>query len=398
MKSDMDLSHDWEKSPHPNLLTLCSHTSFHVPQQASSQHHPMFATAAANPNRALRTVSVTGLLNANDPSLWKLILVEPPHHYFNDFSAFCDALKQNKTVSFVKLACPFLLVLTAVQRAVLLGIIGNLPGLEKLVMGAVRSASMLTTVLRNASKLRRLRSLWLWKLRFSSNKEIAELVLAMKGCTALQEISLSSLQVLVQGDNRVNNQGLVWFQETESSNDVISLDPLIEAMASLPKLEHIRLRHHLNGGRIQPPSDSSLRMLCQSPRKNLDLYSCGLSDKQCLVIASELQSNDLPLSVLNMSRNNQLSRKVWGAFIDTLEVNPNLMDFRPAEDGQSNTPSCDQLAKIKYYVQLNQHGRKGLLCGPMAARRKAWFDFLVRGSSDLDLIFFALQVDPSFYS
>ena len=64
--------------------------------------------------------------------------------------------------------------------------IGKLPSLEEVHMGAVRSTSFLVAVLKHASNLKVLR---LWKLRFSSNQEVAQLVEALRGCQSLEKIN-----------------------------------------------------------------------------------------------------------------------------------------------------------------------------------------------------------------
>jgi hypothetical protein len=123
---------------------------------------------------------------------------------------------------------------------------------------------------------------------------------------------------------------------------------------------------------------------------------CQLSDVQCHAIADELQSNSLQLSSLVVTGNSQLSRKAWDAFITMLSINYHIIRFDPEHEGES-APSSQQLAKIGYYLELNRNGRKELLCGPVASRRRTWFDFLVKGTNNLDLVFYALLEDPSIY-
>jgi hypothetical protein len=197
--------------------------------------------------------------------------------------------------------------------------------------------------------------------------------------------------------NIMDNEAVASFMENQTSNKKIVLDPLLNAIASLPELKHCRLQHDLAGNMIQAPSDSSLRSLCQSPRQSLIFNSCGLSDDQCFVLADELKSKNLPLSILVVTRNKHISPLGWDAFVKMMAVNYNVVDFHHGEDGQVNAPSSEQLDKIAYYLRLNLAGRKHLLRGPMRDRREAWLDFLIRGRNDMDLLFYALQSDPSLY-
>lgn len=324
-----------------------------------------------------------------------LVLNGEPSHYFNDFVYFCDALRQNNEISSARVTSQFLLSLRQADRIALMRVIGSLPALEVLAVGAVRPACVLTETLKCASNLRTLK---FWKLKLSSNEDVVELSHAIAQCQALQTISFSDIRFAVEGQNRVNHQGKIYFQETDASRREVSLDPLYNALRTLPQLRILEVRQPLNESRIQPPSEKSLRSLCQSPRKSLAFNDCGLSDQQCFILADELKSNALPLSRLGVAENYQISSKAWDKFVDMLEVNYNIKEFDYGEEEQVNTPNADQLAKISHYLRLNQHGRRKLLCGNHGSRRAAWIDFLIRGRDNLDLVFFAMQADPSLYS
>jgi hypothetical protein len=138
-------------------------------------------------------------------------------------------------------------------------------------------------------------------------------------------------------------------------------------MSTLPALEHIRLQHHLRGSKVQPPSESSLRSLCHSPRRSLIFNSCGLSDAQCVIIADDFKSNkaSATLPVLVVTRNYQVTSTGWDAFVNMLAINEQVVDFHLGEEGQWNVPSPEQRAKIDYFAGLNQCGRGELLRGPM---------------------------------
>jgi len=366
-------------------------------------------------NPVLYPVSLTELLETNDPSLWKLKLYKHPTEHFDSLPNFIHALQQNSVVTSVEVTWRFLRNLTDHQRVWVLETIGSLGQLQELSMEVVGPTNVLTAALLKCHARNSLKSLTIGKLRFSSNQDVQELALALRGCLSLKLISLSSLQVMVQGNHVMDADGMVWFQETTNNitgnggaNDEegakLVLDPLLEAMAALPRLHHIRLEHYLSESkRIQSPKEESLRSLCRAPRKALIFNSCGLSDQQCLAMAHELKENQIQckgLSILVVTRNLQISSHGWDAFVDMLEHNYSILDFHQGEEGQSNAPSTEQIAKIEYFTKLNNAGRRRLLRGDdgggsSCSRREAWMDFLVRGRDDIDLLFFALQTNPS---
>lgn len=324
-----------------------------------------------------------------------VVLNGEPSHYFNDFVYFCDALRKNTEISSARVTSQFLLNLRQADRIALMRVIGSLPALEVLAVGAVRPVCVLTETLKCASTLRTLK---FWKLKLTSNEDVVDLSRAIAKCKTLQTISFSDIRFAVEGQNRVNHQGKIYFQETDASKREVSLDPLYRALSTLPQLRVLEVRQPLNESRIQPPSEKSLRSLCRSPRKSLTFNDCGLSDQQCFIVADELKSNASPLSRLGVAENYQISSKAWDMFVDMLEVNYHIKEFDYGEEKQGNAPNADQLAKIRHYIRLNQHGRQKLLCGTHGSRRAAWIDFLIRGIDCLDLVFFSMQADPSLYS
>ncbi|CAB9525187.1 expressed unknown protein [Seminavis robusta] len=356
------------------------------------------AAAASSRLSPLAAITVTDLLKENDKTLWKLKLYKDPASHFEDFDSFCRALSENTTVTSLEVTWRFLRHLTQTQRITLMEAIGGLANLEEIAIEVVGPTFVLTAALRKASKLKSLR---IGKLRFLTNQDVQGLAAALLCCKNLQQLSLSSVQIMVQGNHIMDAAGIVLFQENQQEGrEKIGLDPLLDAMASLPVLEHIRLQHYLSGSKIQPPTERSLRSLCHSPRRSLIFGSCGLSDEQCVTIADELKTNraSSDLSILVVTRNYKITSFGWDVFVQMLAKNETLLDFHPGEEGQRNAPSTEQKAKINYYLKLNQAGR-GKLRGSMTERRKAWFDLLVQGSKlkDLDIVFFAMQVDPSLY-
>ena len=351
------------------------------------------ASASSRLQPVLTTKTLTDLLQSE--SIWKLKLYKAPSDHFDDFSQFCNALESNQSITSAEVTWRFLRNLSDPQRDQLMEKIGALPKLKEIAMEVAGPTSVLTVALHNASNLK---SLKIGKLRFASNQDVVGLAEALRHCKALKQISLSSFQVMVLGNHVMDNEGMVWFMEGQNNMEKIVLDPLLDSIASLPVLEHVRFQHYLNGSKIQLPSEQSMRSLCRSPRKSLIFNSCGLSDEQCFAIADELESNsDLPLSILVVTRNADITSFAWDAFVQMLAVNCNIVDFHHGEEGQINAPSPEQLAKIGYYLRLNLAGRKHLLRGPMSARREAWFAFLTKGIDDIDMVFFALQADPSLY-
>lgn len=372
-----------------------------LPETPISQAMPslvasMAAAAVSSPlTPALNRVSLADLLRCNHKSLWKLKLNKDRH--FEDVNKFCEALKENTTVTSVEVTWKFLR--RVADPSLLLECLGGLENLEELVVEVMQNNFLLSCALRHASRLKCLR---IEGLRFRSNQEVQELANGLRRCQSLRQIGLASVQFMVEG---MQGAGGMFFLPVVSDQDEedengrkIRLDPLLDAMASLPNLDHIRLQHYLNGTRVESPSEEILRRLCHSPRRSLIFHSCGLSDQQCVVLADELtKAATSDLKILVVTRNFQISPLGWDAFVNMLAVNHSIVDFHEGEKGQRNAPSKEQLAKIKYYLGLNQSGRSRLLQGSMTSRRKAWFDFLVQGSHDMDKVFFAMQVDPSLY-
>ena len=340
-----------------------------------------------------RCPTLIDLLASNTKSLWKLKLYKAP-----DFqaSALVCGLKGNTIVTNVDITWTFLRNLAETDRLFILDAIGKLSNLENITLEVVGPTSILTVALKNAKHLR---SLSVGKLRFATNKDVDRLSQALQNCQKLEYVSLSSIQVLVQGDHVMGNDGMVRFLETENQEtaEKIVLDPLLDAMASLPTLEHIRLQHNLHGNKIEPPSQQSLRSLCRAPRKSLIFNSCGLVDEQCIAIADELASirASPSLSILVVTRNSRITPRGWRAFISMLEMNYTIVDFHCGEEGQKNEPTPDQKCKIAYFQKLNMAGRGRLLTDSTSSKRDGWIDFLVKGRNDLDLLFYALQTNPS---
>lgn len=355
------------------------------------------ASASSQLQPALATKTLKDLVRSNSSSVWKLKLYKAPSDHFDSLAEFMEAVEINTSITAVDITWRFLRQLEDPIRIQLMGKIGALPNLEEIAMEVAGPTSVLTTALQNSTS--KLKSLKIGKLRFSSNRDVVELADALKQCKSLKQISLSSFHLMVLGNHVLDNEGMVWFMENQNSEEqIITLDPLLNAIASLPQLEHVRFQHYLNGSsNFRPPSEQSLRALCHKPRHSLIFNSCGLTDDQCFAISDELKCNDLPLSILVVTRNTDISPLGWDAFGDMLKVNYNIVDFHSGEDSEINAPSPEQLAQIAYYLRLNLAGRKRLLRGPMCARREAWLDFLVRGKDDLDMVFFALQADPSLY-
>lgn len=358
----------------------------------------LIAAAAATANRltpVLSSASTTELLASNTKSFWKLQLYKAPDETFDELNEFLEAIGKNISVTTVEITWRFLRNLSESNRVLILEALGKLQSLTTMYIEAVGPNLILSVALRNATHLK---SLSIGKIRFATNQDVLQLATALRECKQLQQLSLSSLQVIVPGRHITINQGMVWFQESQQSDaedNVIILDPLLDSIATLPKLEHIRLKHYLNGDKIQPPSSKSLCSLCRSPRKSLIFNSCGLLDDQCIAIAGELACNTSQLSVLVVTRNSRMTNRGWDAFVKMLETNYTIVDFHSGDEGQKSEPSQEQKKHIAYLLKLNVAGRGKLLDPTGNTKRCDWIDFMIRGNGDIDLLYFALQTNPS---
>lgn len=352
------------------------------------------AAAAASSSRlkpVLSSTSLTERLQSNDPSLCFLKLYQAAIDHFDSFTDFVKILEKNKTITSVEITWRFLRSLRASARISLLKTIGSMTTLVELAMEVVGPTAVLTTALQNAIHLKSLR---VGKLRFASSHDVMELANAVECCRSLEQLSLSSVQLTVEGSHRVDEEGMIWFDENkERSTEMIQLDALFTAISMLPKLVHVQLQHCLNNKRIEPVGHGSLRSLCRAPRRSLVLNACGLKDEHCITIANELQAKCTSLASLVITRNYEITSYGWHALLNALVVNYQLKDFHTGARAQSNEPDAQLRTKIEYYLKLNRAGRGRILCD-VDYPRESWVDFLIQGSDDIDILFYALQTNP----
>ena len=349
------------------------------------------ASSSSQLNPVSTTASFTERIRSDDPTLWFLKLYQAPLDHFEYFSEFVEAIKCNRSITHVEVTWRFLRGLKDFARISLLQTVGTLPRLVEFALEGVGPTAVLTVALQNAGNLKSLR---VGKLRFSSNQDVLELANSFRHCTSLQQLSLSSIQVTIEGSHRVDAEGMVWFDENRSNTEKIQLDPIFEAVATIPTLVHIQLQHCLNDSRVQPLNDRSLQLLCHAPRKSLVLNACGLTDEKCFVIADELKHNDNPLASLVVTRNYQVTGLGWDAFVKMLSANCYIVDMHTGAEGQTNEPSIEVRAKMDYFLKLNRAGRGKLLLQGKNHSKEEWLEFIIRRSYDIDIVFFALQTNP----
>ena len=364
-----------------------------LPPRAPSAEIMVEAFASSVRLTRNRSPTVLDLLASNAKSLWKLKLYKAP-----DFLAtsLVHALQNNTTVTTVDVTWTFLRNFHETDRVLILKAIGQLTNLENLTLEVVGPTCILTVALQNATNLK---SLSVGKLRFATNQDVTALSQSLCNCQELQQLSLSSIQILVQGNHVLGDDGMVRFLETEDQRPTkkIVLDPLLESMADLPRLAHIRLQHYLHGKKIQSISQKSLRALCHAPRESLIFNACGLVDEHCTALADELVSPRASptLSILVVSRNYRITSSGWDSLINMLKGNYTIVDFHTGDVLQINEPSPEQKFKIAHFLKLNMAGRGKLLTDVSGASRDAWVNFLIKGRDDLDLLVYALQTNPS---
>lgn len=391
---------------------------------AQSQFQIALAAASASSlSRRRNRDSLAWRLENNDPALLHLQLCRKPASLFgDDFGQFLRALEANKTVATVELSWRFLSALSSPQRIQLMGQLGSLPALDKLMMEAIGPCDALVTALQ---KTQNLQTLWIGALRLASNTDVQKLTEALTRNTSLMHFNLNNIRLQKHGSYRVDDQGMVWFQENEASDGMVKLDlnPLLRAVANLPSMTKIQLELQLDPTKTARLEKVTLRSMFQPGITFLMLSSCNLDDEDVAVIAEELQSSESSLESLNLTRNTKITEIGWRLLAQMLQTNYSLTSLFTPETGlaigpepayhrerfrswsaarhahlkvPTIPPSADCRKKMDLLLRLNERGRKQLLRDPSTSRLD-WIDFLTQETDDIDASFYVLHAAPSLF-
>jgi hypothetical protein len=353
---------------------------------------------------------VTARLESNDPTQTSLKLFKDPGEHFEDFGNFLSALRYNTVVSSVEVSWRFLRALTEVDRCFLMKQLGLLPSIEAFLIDGIGPSSALVVALDGARQT--LKKLRVGFVRVNGDEDIAELATAFGMLQALEGVSLSTVRLRVQGQYMLDAQGMVTFQEVHQSY-LVSIDPLLNALASLPFLGTIQLQLRLDATKFSRIENETVQKLCHN-RRSLFLHACNLDDDHCLAMARQLQLIDTKLKCLVLDQNPSIGKRGWSALEKMLEGNhclDNLLTERHQYDGNTAAPvrgkevastglmtaavhSQECWAQMEYYLKLNRAGR-ALLFGDDENFYRDSVDFMIQGKDDSDTVFYALRTNPS---
>ena len=338
---------------------------------------------------ARRTETLTTRLQSNDPSFTHMKLTRRIAVIFDDFNQFLIALKANKTVKVVELRWRFLSMLDEPSRVELMKCIGGLPALNKLYIEAIGPCNALTEALSNATNLS---GLWVGSLRVSSNRDVQNLAEVIRTNRSLYQVSISNLKIPVRGRHRVDEEGMVWFQENEQdeTNEKLDLNPLMEALSSVPTLKKLQMELQINPEKMTRLSERSIRLLCQQPRAYLMVNACALDDGHCAALSEELESSRSVLEDLMISQNLGITSNGWELLATMTESNYYLTGlYTPSNPALAPSPYVR--AKMDFYLRLNRAGRKKLLSDPSTSFSD-WIDFIDENDSDISIVYYVLQM------
>jgi hypothetical protein len=200
------------------------------------------------------------------------------------------------------------------------------------------------------------------------------------------------------------------------------LDPLLEALGTLPKVQHLELSgcgsHALSGQDVRLLSTHALAVVVGLPTlKHLELSFLELEDDHFATIAECLRKNDCSLESLHLDYH-KLDRDGFRFMMEALETNRqiktlSLRSLREIGDegfdqamntlqlnygikALSMTASPSQQAQIDLFLRMNDAGR-GRLREPTASLSE-WVDVIAKSSDDIDLVRHLLQEIPELCS
>ena len=164
-------------------------------------------------------MSYVDRIQSNDPELVDLRLTEIPEAYTNDMSQLIEALKVNTVIQYIRFDRDFLPGLKPEMASELFKAAGSLPNLkETLIWHASLPINVLSDFISQAKGLEHLQ-LGVLHLE-GSEADFVGITKAMEGHPNLRSFELSDFSM---------------------DDESISIDPLLVALAGLPKLEKVKL-------------------------------------------------------------------------------------------------------------------------------------------------------------
>jgi len=347
-------------------------------------------------------------LSTNDPGLISLKLYKRPDKYYEDFSIFIRSIKGNKMITSVELSWIFLAPLTESQRILLMEQLGLLPGITELQLEGIGPSTALVAALKGCRT--KLKGMRIGSLRIRNNEDVKKLAVEIQKNRSLQRVFLSNIRLRVEGRYRMRDEGVVQFEEIndqENSDSLPKMDPILNALATIPSLTKIDLQLQLDGDKMARIEDKTIQTLCNSTQY-LILHSCNLDDQHCSAIFQELESNDT-IELISLAQNQKITAAGWDTIAKMLQINYSLRHLHTTADetfcsarythpvhvSEATVPSHICRTKMDFYLKLNRAGRGKLLLDAECDSQKGWTDFIIREKDELELVFYALVMNPN---
>lgn len=165
-------------------------------------------------------MSIVERIQSSDPELTDLRMTEVPEAYTNDVNALIESIKSNTVIQFVRFDRDFLPALSPEEVADLFKAVGTLPSLKEILIWHAHLSAKSVADLIALSKDR------IEHLQLG--------VLALEGTSA----DFQSVADALKGHSKLKSFDMSDFSLNDQS---ISIDPIIEALSTMPNLEKVKL-------------------------------------------------------------------------------------------------------------------------------------------------------------
>ena len=316
-------------------------------------------------------------LQRNDPTFTELELSElRTLHYEPSFEEFIQALHGNEFITMVKVGGEVLCFTEVNHLDILFDALGTLPNLESLEFNTPHnyletrvSAIGLAGCLRAAQNLK-IVVIWPY-IRFSQETDVDTLKMAVRNHPSLQHLILPNV--------------LLGYENTTHS-----LDPLVDIMVTIPKLQCFHIAAGLRSRGCWVSEGSLMRMLqnCDG-LENVALRNLGLDDEHAKSIARLLsdQADTSPILVLDLRYNaiKEDGHKALAAMVKT-----NLRILNVCIDAE-----CGRyIEELEFNLKLNRAGRYLFMKDPNATKGMK-VNKLIESCNDPTVTFHLLLCQPS---
>lgn len=318
---------------------------------------------------------ICDLLRANDPYLGRLLLQTPRVvHCSPSFEQFLEALHGNASVRTVYVGELIVQTTTEEQLNLLLSAIAHVETLEALEVAMPHvneqkkiSAATLATLLRQA---RNLKTVVIWPFVQLTQEGITTIAEVLRDNTHLETLAL--MNVLLP-----------------AGQAAASLDPILNSVATLSKLETLQLSAGL---RVQSEShpigvDALANLVENGNLKFLALRNFGLEDAHGQRLADTLTHHHGNIKNLDVS-SNSMTKDGYKAFRDMLDGNYNI------ESLETDMVDAKMQREMNFLLLLNRAGRY-ILFKDASATTEQCIEVFSKTEDDLDATYYLLRSHPN---